>query len=167
MQNYLNLSIESENIKLTPIDLSNILDILRGNTGNVKEFFIPFESEIEVEKWINEQQEKMKIGEKIELSIIDIHSNEFIGMVSLDNLIEDKKVEPRIWIIPKYQNKGYGKKSLKLLIDWYKSQPKSQIIYYIADSHNEVSKKLALSLGFVFNKEYTDEYGDVVVEYIL
>lgn len=164
--NYSELTIENVNLKLTPIDVSNISDIIEHNTGNVREFFIPFESKEEVNKWIIEQQEKMKIGEKIELVIVDKKSSEFIGMVSLDNLLNNTKIEPRLWIAPRYQNKGYGKQSLKLLIDWYKSENTNKTIHYIADINNRISQKLALSLGFVFQRQYIDEYGDDLIEFI-
>lgn len=163
--NYLNLKISNENIKLIPIDLSNTQNILTHNTGNVRDFFIPFNSSAKVKEWISEQREKMKIGEKIELVIIENVTNSFIGMVSLDNLTSDK-VEPRIWISEKYQNQGYGKQSLNLLIQWYKITENPKLIQYIADSHNESSKKLALSIGLKYSREFIDKDGDMVVEYL-
>jgi RimJ/RimL family protein N-acetyltransferase len=167
MPNYLKLFIENENIQLSTIDISNTLDILKNNTGNVREFFIAFESQKEVESWILEQRQKMEIGKKIELSIFDKQTGNFVGMVSLDNLTDKDQVEPRIWISPEYQNKGYGKQSLQLLINWYKSQPTATTINYVADSHNEASKRLALSLGFEFQKQYIDEDGDNVTKFVL
>jgi RimJ/RimL family protein N-acetyltransferase len=166
-QNYINLIIQNDIIKLIPVGYFHIQDIFENNLGNVREFFIPFESETEIKTWINEQRNKMVSGEKIELVIISKSNDEFIGMVSLDNLLNDKKIEPRLWIAPKYQNKGYGKQSLELLINWYKSQPDSREIHYITDKHNNISQKLAISLGFVFEKEYVDEYGGEVCEFVL
>jgi RimJ/RimL family protein N-acetyltransferase len=164
-KNYLNLKIQDEKIQLITINLLNNQDILLHNTGNVREFFIPFISIDKINKWIAEQRQKMEIGEKIELVIIDIQSNNFIGMVSLDNLKKDK-IEPRIWISEKFQNMGYGKRALGLLIDWYRSIDNPKQIQYIADLRNENSKKLALSLGLIFSKEFVDEDGDEVVEYL-
>jgi RimJ/RimL family protein N-acetyltransferase len=164
-KNYLNLKIQNEKIQLMPITLSNNQDILIHNKGNVREFFIQFESMEKINEWIIEQRQKMEIGEKIELVIVDIQTNNFIGMVSLDNLEKDV-IEPRIWIAEKFQNMGYGKSALKLLIEWYMTTENPKQIQYIADVHNENSKKLAISIGLKFSREFVDEDGDEVVEYL-
>ena len=167
MPNYLNLNIEDRELILSPINKTFTEDILENNIGNVREFFIPFNSLQEVNWWVDAQIQKMEIGEKIELAVIERKNSQFVGMVSLDNLNSNTKTEPRIWIIPDKQNQEFGKKSLSMLISWYKSQPTPKKLHYIADLHNTSSQKLALSLGFSLLEQYKDENGDELVEYTM
>lgn len=54
----------------------------------------------------------------------------------------------KFMIDAKYQNQGYGKKALKLGIDYLIEHFKVKEIYTAYESHNDVAKKLYTSFGF-------------------
>ncbi len=143
-------------IKLTKNYSQAILD---NNKGNVLDFFIPFKNIHEVEIWVDVNIKKAGSGEKQEFVIIDEISEEFLGMIAIDDLKSENGVV-RLWIKPEAQRKGNARKALLELIRLYPGKK----LFYTADINNFASNKLALSCGFKFVKEYVDD-GEVVNEY--
>lgn len=65
----------------------------------------------------------------------------------------------RFMIDEKYQGKGYGKKALKMAIDYIKTYPcgKAEYCYLSYEPENTNAKKLYSSFGFVENGEYDED----------
>lgn len=142
--------LEKGNIQIFPLDCSYVDDIYRENEGNVRKYFIPFQTGQEVENWVSEMIDLMKKGEKLETVVLS-REYEFLGMIALDNL-KSETTEVRLWIKEEAQGKGVGKKSLSLLLDWYKNKFPRREVVYKADADNEASIQLAESVGFKLNK---------------
>lgn len=91
-------------------------DILNSNKGNVKDYFLDFESIREVEDWINENIKLIKEGKKLENVVIDKDNKAFVGMVAIDNL-DTNEPEIRLWIKSDKQGQGYATEAVKALMD--------------------------------------------------
>ena len=164
LTNFKNILIQSPDITLISLNENYNGEILKNNYGNVRDFFIPFETEIEVSKWVKSNLDLMESGDKIELVLLN-KENEFIGMLS----IRDIKSEPifGLWIKPEAQNKGYAKKSMSLFIDWLFKNTDIQKLVYTADVDNKASNALAKSLNMIYTQSFVDTDGVEVSEYFL
>ena len=158
------LPLNTARLRLTELNHNFAQEILNSNTGNVRDYFIPFENIDEVTEWIDEYKKLKAKSEKLELVITEKSNNELIGMVALDNLLTDRP-EIRLWIAKKYQNQGYAKEACEVYCNQFKKQNPNKRIIYRADKKNISSNKLAISLGFTLVKEYIDEDGSSVIEY--
>jgi RimJ/RimL family protein N-acetyltransferase len=164
LTNFKNMLIESPDFKLISLNEDYSSDILKNNYGNVRDFFIPFESKTEVNDWVKGNLDLMESGDKIELVLLN-KENEFIGMLS----IRDIKAEPTfgLWIKPEAQNKGYAKKGMKLFIDWLFKNTEIQKLVYTADIKNNASNALAKSLEMKHTRDFIDVDDEEVSEYVL
>ena len=71
----------------------------------------------------------------------------------------------RFMIDKRYQRKGYGKKAMKLALDYIKTFPcgKADTIWLSYEPENEVAKKLYASFGFVEQPQwYKGEEGEEI-----
>ena len=111
-------------IFLRPLNLNDITRLyeIRSNQLNFNKKYTKFDTSIVtregVKKWyfnfINETN-------TIRLGICLVNKNILIGCITLGKIDYKKKTcELHIYIDKKYQHKGYGKKSLKLLITYIK-----------------------------------------------
>lgn len=131
-------------LKLSPLSIEHLPDIHNSISGNVAEYFYDFKDIEETKEWISKAIEEHIKGEKEEYVITD--DGEFVGMIS-PNYPAPTEAQIGIWIAPAMQGKGYGKKSLELLLDLLKSKGVTKVIY-TTDTNNEASINLATSLGF-------------------
>ncbi len=162
MPNYKNLEINQDNFSLKSINLNYIKDILNSIHGSVKEYFIDFKNEEEVERWIDENIDLMEKQDKVELVIL--REDQFVGMISVRNL----KSEPifGLWIKPEFQKQGVAKKSMKMLKDWMFNNTELNKIYYTAETKNLASINLAKSLNATYTRDFIDEDGAESSEFI-
>lgn len=157
--------LQDNTIKLVLLDKNYAQDILKNNTGNVRDCFIPFSNINEVNEWIDETDIKIKSRDKLETVVLS-NTGEFLGMVAFDTL-NDGIAEIRLWLKPETQGKGIGKKAVNLLLDWFKNEYPNKQVRYTAEIANIPSVMLAKSLGLKLNKEFVDEDGTDSVEYLL
>lgn len=153
-ENYRNLEIKTDEITLTALTEDFSGRILAENSGNVRDFFIPFENKQQVQTWVKTNLELMENGSKIELAILN-SSQEFVGMIS----IRDLKTDPifGLWISPKMQNQGYAKKSMKVFLKWLFENTNLIKLRYTADIKNSASIALAKSLNGKYLRDFIDE----------
>lgn len=88
-----------------------------------------------------------KRGEWIGLAIICKDTGKLIGDCALK--IEDDWVEIGCNISPEYQNRGFAKETLELLLDYSSKITGVNEIYGITDSENIASIRLMKSVGMV------------------
>lgn len=69
----------------------------------------------------------------------------------------------RVMVGSEYQGKGYGRAAMVALLDKIKAEPDCKQIGISYEPHNEVARKLYLSLGFVETGEIVD--GETVAIY--
>ena len=69
----------------------------------------------------------------------------------------------------RYQGNGYGRKALKLAVDFIKTSPngKSEYCWLSYEPENEVARKLYLSFGFEEKKELWKEDQEIPAVYKL
>lgn len=83
-------------------------------------------------------------------------NDEPIGMCGIKEEKEGIYSEAGFCIARKYQHKGYGKEMFKLLLDYsFNILNAKEFIYYCMTT-NEVSKKLALHFGFIYDSANTE-----------
>lgn len=78
-----------------------------------------------------------------------------IGFVGIFEKEEDIYEDTGICISKKYQNRGYGKETLKAIIDLVFNKLNGNCILYSCFSTNIKSRKLCTSLGFIYNNSET------------
>ncbi|MEM1312837.1 MAG: GNAT family N-acetyltransferase [Patescibacteria group bacterium] len=161
---FTNIAIRSDDVKLVSLNKKYSQDVLENNYGNVRDFFIPFNSITEVNSWIEDNLNLMENGDKIELVLLNKMSS-FTGMLSIRNI----KTDPvfGLWIKPEAQNKGYAKKGMSLFINWLFNNTSMQKLVYSADVNNVASNSLAKSLGMSYTRNFTNSKGSKLNEYIL
>lgn len=80
-------------------------------------------------------------------------TNEVIGFCGVNEIEPFIYEETGICIASKYQNKGYGKEVLKLLLDLVFNKLNGQMFEYSYISNNLKSKHLALSFNFKYKSQ--------------
>ena len=153
------MTITTDRLTLRPVTLQDTDFILKANTGNVRDYFIPFNTPEAVQAWIQENLEKMERGEKLELVCVGTEDGQPVGMVAVDSLQDLKKIVPRLWISEAHQGQGFASEALSGLLAAIKGRPehKEKTVVYEVDTDNEVSIKLAQKLGFTYQGK---EMGD-------
>lgn len=96
-----------------------------------------------------------KEGNWIGLAIINIDSDELIGDCSVK--VFESTVEIGCNISPKYQNKGYAKEVLSLIIDHYFKRENINEVFGITDSENLASIKLMESLHMTKSPDFEEK----------
>lgn len=162
-QNYTNLKIRSDEIILVALNTDYADEILKANTGNVRNYFITFETRKHVVEWIESDVELMERGQKIELVMLN-GENDFLGLLS----IRDISTKPMfgLWVTPSMQNKGYAKKGMELFVSWlFKYTNLNKLIYTVA-TKNTASVALAKSLNGKHIRDFMDEDGEDSGEFV-
>lgn len=76
-----------------------------------------------------------------------------VGFALMD--VDDDDDDVFIWklmIDRDYQNRGYGKEAVTLLIEWTSANTKYDELHLLCDHDNAVGRKLYESCGFLFKK---------------
>lgn len=86
-----------------------------------------------------------------EFFVVEKSSREAIGIAGIKFLTPDTATITDIAIGPDFWGKGYGKQILTFLTRLAFSYPEIMELHYSCFTENEISKKLALSCGFVYS----------------
>ncbi|MBL7074887.1 GNAT family N-acetyltransferase [candidate division KSB1 bacterium] len=143
-----------------------------------------------VAKWINDEQINIPNGARFPVSeyeqmiwyekickdktkrklIISTKNREHVGMVSLFNIdYKNQNSEIGVYVIPKYQGKGYAKEALNLLLTFAFFELNLHKIYASIYDFNIPAIKLFESVGFQHestNKEVIYSQGKFIDVYI-
>jgi RimJ/RimL family protein N-acetyltransferase len=143
--------ILSKRVLLRPIAITDVEDIFsyRSLTEVAKyQYWEPFTKEQTLD-FVNRNSNPdfRKRGEWIGLAIISKDTGKLIGDCALK--IEDNRAEIGCNISPKYQNCGFAKEILRLLIDYSFKITGVNEVYGITDSANTASIRLMESVGMV------------------
>ena len=86
----------------------------------------------------------------VRFSICLQNSNEVIGSTMLSNIdYINKDAEFHIYIDEKFIGKGYGKETMKLILEYSKNIVKLKSVYLEVHKHNIAAQKLYKKMNFV------------------
>ncbi len=140
------LSLESDKILLEKISLEWLEEIFLAKTGNVARYSHHFTDTNEVHSWINFCRESHESTRSLTMAVLAKETREFLGVAAINDL----NIHPQfsLWIKESAQGHGYGKATVHLLLDWFKSTyGHEEKISYLVETGNLASLKLALSVG--------------------
>jgi RimJ/RimL family protein N-acetyltransferase len=167
MNDYLQLEIMSDRLKLIPISLSYAHELSVHFTPEITRYMWPSapKTQEEINQHIFIKQREMKNGEEISLLIIKNDSDEFLGYVSLHRA-NSKTPELGIWLKKNAHGLGFGYEALNQFKTWIESNLTYEYLKYPVDKKNIPSRKLAEKLGGKIEDEYTkkSESGNVLDE---
>jgi len=144
--------IENEEMELIPIDMSGLDDF--DEYSQMPEFYKtfeyePFKTKEETKKYLEKMISSVENGEMFYWFIKIKKIEKIIGTFGLRNFNQTRKsVEISYGISPKFWNKGYFKKSLKLVINYLFKEKKIHRIVSLTRLDNLPSVKGLQSLGF-------------------
>jgi RimJ/RimL family protein N-acetyltransferase len=147
--------LSNNTVTLVPVDETYATEIFNANTGNVREGFAKFENLKDAKNWLHATLTLVNYGQKLEFCILNLNQ-EFLGMISLDNL-ETDMLEFRIWIDENHQKKGIATQASYLLLSYFNSEYPDKQLRYVSENKNEASMALAKKLGFHKVRSYKDD----------
>ena len=158
---YLDVVIETDRLILKPISIQDKEDIFENFTEDITKYMYPTAPKeiYEVENFINSSLKGLRENSNLQMVIRKKDTNEFIGNAGLHNTTSEIP-ELGIWIKKDAFGKGYGREAITAITEWAKSNLKVKYITYPVDKDNIPSKKIPLSLGGKFIKEYEEETPD-------
>lgn len=148
-------------IKLLKVDAHNVWDIIKLEVDDKQKDYVATNNESIIEAYT------LQKGKAFTFGIYD--DDLLIGFVMLGYDVDDEPIYVRncysLWrfmIDKKYQNKGYGKKALEVVLDYIKTYPcgYSEYCYLSYVEDNIVAKRLYTSFGF---KETGDKDEDEII----
>jgi RimJ/RimL family protein N-acetyltransferase len=158
--------LKSERLQMEKISLEWLEEIFTAKTGNVAQYSLQFANVNEVHTWINDCRETFDRGQSLTMAVLKADTREFLGVAAINNL----NIAPQfsLWIKESAQGNGYGKESVKILLDWFKENYGSaEKISYLVEVCNLVSLRLALSIGMQIAGEKINEAGKVFQELVI
>ena len=146
-------------------DINRIYEI-KSNSLNYNKEFTSFDTSTVTIKSITEWfYNIINETDTIRFGIILLDNNYLIGLITLGKVNFIKSTcELNIAIEYKYQNKGIGKKSLLLLIDYIRNIIKLKEIFLKVHKNNIIAKNLYIKLGF---KELYCENNFIYMLYVI
>lgn len=132
-------------IRLEPLEGKWSIDILRTNTGNVRDYFAAFDVLHDVHTWIADALVHAMHGKK-EYVILDHETGMFVGMISPRHL-SPTVADIGMWIATHAQGGGYGSAALREVIARLWRDSTIEEIIYETDPENVQSIMLARAVG--------------------
>lgn len=156
--NLLNVSIESERLKLIPTSKEYAQGIFKEFSDDLTVFMYPKPAKKinETLSFINLARQAMGKGEQLQVVILNKITGEFIGHGGISSL-NTNTPELGIWIKKSAHGHKYGSEAVKALKEWIDKNKSYKYIIYPVDKRNIPSRKIAESLGGVIEDEYKKE----------
>ena len=95
--------------------------------------------------------------------VYHIENGDFIGTLNLNKFANTEYDQIGIHLSRKYWNQGFGKELCPPILDYGFNTRKLDVIHWVFEPEHEVSKKLAISLGFKPFTEMEDEWGKIEI----
>jgi len=153
--NYLKLTIETERLKLIPVEGQYREEAFREFTSEITTYMYPKPLRMieELDARTASVIEDMKLGKEYEFYVIDKNTEEFVGRGGLHNA-DTKIPEFGIWIKKSAHGNGYGKEAIHGLKKWADQNLAYDYITYPVDKRNIASRKIPESLGGEVKREF-------------
>jgi len=167
MSNYLDLSLESNRLKLIPASLNYAEEMCKEFTSEITKYMWPSapKSQRDIKNHILFQQKKMEQGEELFLVIKKKDTEEFLGCAGFHQ-INSQTPELGIWLKKSAHGFNYGFEAINLLKNWAEENINYQYLKYPVARQNIFSRKIAEKMGGKLQDEYikTNESGQLLDE---
>lgn len=149
------ISIETDRLLLLPVSLEYKEAIFREFQEPVTKFMdVKTPQKIgETERFVQESMQKMRDGTDLPITILDKHTQEFLGGGGLHQL-DQKVLKMDIWIKKSAHGHGYGREAIQALKRWADDHIPYEYISYPVVAGNIASRKIAESLNGKIVREY-------------
>ncbi|EFK95799.1 acetyltransferase [sediment metagenome] len=154
-------------LKISPVTKQYIQNIFDETTPDITKY-LTFDNSGNIqdtEKFISESKIKIEAKTDLIVTMVTIITGDFIGCAGIHN-INTSHPELGIWIKKSAQRKGFGRETIKALIDWMKANLIYEYISYPVSKENIASRKLIESFGGVIKAErlFTSPTGKILDE---
>ncbi|MDQ0092020.1 RimJ/RimL family protein N-acetyltransferase [Paenibacillus anaericanus] len=140
--------IESDVLKFRKTEVIDLTFVLNAETDSENTPFIG--------QWTVEQHLESLTNEDIHHLIIENKNGDKVGYVILTGLLDSNKVICIKRITIQMKNKGYGKESLKLIINWIFEETEAHRLWLDVKEFNTRARHVYESVGFIFEGTLRD-----------
>ena len=156
--NFFDICIESDRLRLVPIELEYAQKIFRHMNKDVTKYMYPKPADdiSETTAWIKSARARMEAGTNVQLVILKKDTDEFLGCAGLHS-VDQKTPELGVWVKKKAHGNGYGREAITALFYWACENIEFDYVLYPVDKRNIASRKIPESLGGVIKKEYKEK----------
>jgi RimJ/RimL family protein N-acetyltransferase len=149
------LELRTERLLLKPISFEYLEDVYQNFTSEISTYMIPQppDSISGAAEFVSDTMSKSHRGEEITLVILQEHTQEFMGLVTLFQLHTDYP-EFGIWLKKEAQGKKFAQEAMLKVKRWAEENLNYKYLKYPVDKNNTVSQKLAEKMGGVVEAEY-------------
>ncbi len=141
--------IETERLRLVPIEEAHAPDIFREFTEDVTRYMFPKPAENleETLSFIRDSQRRMADGANLQLVILLKATGDFLGCCGLHGEGKVRTPELGIWLKKSAHGNGYGLEAIRGLVEWAREHLILDALTYPVDHRNAPSRKIPESLG--------------------
>ena len=140
--------IESDVLKFRKTEVIDLTFVLNAETDSENTPFIG--------QWTVEQHLESLTNEDIHHLIIENKNGDKVGYVILTGLLDSNKAICIKRITIQMKNKGYGKESLKLIINWFFEETEVHRLWLDVKEFNTRARHVYESVGFIFEGTLRD-----------
>ncbi len=159
--------IQSPRLRLVPLSSKYVPDIFTEFTAQIALYMTPLPASniSQTQEIVNAGIDCIKKGTDLGLVILDISTQEFLGMAGLHRLTTPTP-ELGIWIKASRHGQGLGREAITALKSWADQNLTYNYLIYPVDKRNIASCKIAESLGGTIEAQYqkTKANGDLLDE---
>lgn len=155
MLNLNEVIIVSERLIQVPISEKYIKDIFDNFTSEITTYMYPQPSgDIkDVEAFVRSSMEGLSNGSNLQLVILDLKTDEFLGCSGLHHANE-RTPELGIWLKKTAHNNAYGLEAIHAIIEWAKENVEFDYIKYPVDENNHPSRRIPEKHAGIQSKTY-------------
>ncbi len=148
-QDLLSLIIEGKRLRLVAISDKFEIDIFEGFTSEITRYMFPSPAKDieETRRFIDESRHTMQIGNNLQFAILSKTLGEFLGCCGLHGEDNIRTPELGIWLKKNAHGSGYGRESVRTLVNWSCNNIELDYFIYPVDRRNISSSKIPESLG--------------------
>ena len=152
-----NITIETKNLCLRGISLTDKDDIFREFTPEITTHMFPKPAEKieETIEFIETSIKENKEGSNFQIVILDKEGKDFLGCGGLHH-IDRKTPELGIWIKQSAHGHGYGKEAVIAIKKWADENLDYEYILYPVDAQNLASRRIPEFFGGEIAREYDE-----------
>lgn len=152
-----NTIIETERLRLVPINLSYQEEIFKEFTSEITTYMFPKPADAiaETVAFIESSLQKNQSGTDLQIVVTKKDSGEFLGCGGLHH-IDTPTPELGIWIKKSAHGHEFGKETMIALKSWADQNLNYEYIIYPVDKNNFASRRIPEFLGGKITREYKE-----------
>jgi RimJ/RimL family protein N-acetyltransferase len=151
----LDLTIESDRLRLVAVSDAYAADIFREFTAEIAEFMGPRPPTVleETLSYIRDSRGRMARNQEFNATVLLKETDEFLGNAGLHS-IDSRTPELGVWIKKPAQGQRYGREAISALIGWAFENLIVEYLKYPVDRRNVASRTIPDSLNGTVAAEY-------------